>query len=137
MSNVQQFALFGQPIQIGQIDFPEPAVRRSAVETSVEAASIVAPVASADRLLVLRTLAGVTDMTDHEMAALYGRLQNSLGARRKELMDAGLVEASTVLEGNTIVTVKRTITGRTTRATAWRITAAGRTYLKENTSANT
>lgn len=115
------------------IEWPAPAVRHDALDTSRAAAQRVAPVANADRLLVLRTLAGVDNLTDHELAAQHGRLQNSLGARRKELMDAGLVEAATLPgDDGQPVTLKRLIPGRTTRATAWRITAAGRAYLKEH-----
>ena len=48
-------------------------------------------------------------------------------------MDAGLVEAATLPgDDGQPVTLKRLIPGRTTRATAWRITAAGRAYLKEH-----
>lgn len=116
-----------------EIVFPAPAVRHNALDTSREAAQIVTVVASADRLLVLRTLAQVDNLTDHELAAQQGRLQNSLGARRKELRDAGLVEAATELINGEPVTIKRqTRPGSTTKATAWRITAAGRSYLKEH-----
>jgi transcription initiation factor IIE alpha subunit len=45
------------------------------------------------RALVALRAAGERGLTDHELAALTGLQQTSIGCRRKELRDAGLVAA--------------------------------------------
>ena len=50
---------------------------------------------SEDRRLVLTTHAAhLEGLTDYELADLHGRQQNSLGKRRTELRDAGMIQAT-------------------------------------------
>lgn len=66
--------------------------RNTDPETSHQAARRVLSTKANDQALVLRILADVTDATDFEIAQIAGRQQTSLGKRRGELRDAGLVE---------------------------------------------
>lgn len=75
--------------------FPAPAARASDPVTSHEAAQRVARTAATDRALVLRIHQQWTSgLTDFELADLAGRQQTSLGKRRGELRDAGLIRDS-------------------------------------------
>lgn len=72
--------------------FPAQAARASDPITSHEAAQRVARTAATDRALVLRIHQQWTSgLTDFELADLAGRQQTSLGKRRGELRDAGLI----------------------------------------------
>lgn len=75
--------------------FPAPSTRRTDPATSHQAAADTAPLADTNRQLALRLLrANPGGLTDYELAALSGLQQNSVGKRRGELRDAGLVEDS-------------------------------------------
>jgi len=135
MTTITQSALFGQPVVRGEVNFPAPVARHTDPATAHEAAAVAAPSASHGRLLALRTLAQHTDLTDFELADLTGWLQPSIGKRRGELMNADLmgtpwplVEIATDEHGTVIKRPSRP--GATSKATAWRITQAGRSYLR-------
>ena len=82
---------------------------------------------SAGRLLALRTLAEhPAGLTDFELAEITGRQQTSIGKRRGELYDAGLVEAATNERGEI---VKRPSPSGAL-SIVWRITALGLQYLE-------
>jgi hypothetical protein len=137
MTVVTQSGLFGQSINLGEVTFNAPVARRTDPATSHEAAAVAAHSASHGRLLALRTIAQHTDLTDFELADLTGWLQPSIGKRRGELMNADLmgtpwplVEIATDEHGQVIKRPARP--GATSKATAWRITPAGRAYLKEH-----
>lgn len=101
-----------------------PRTRLGDWSTSVAAAAGVK--ASPGRLLALRTLADhPAGLTDFELAVLTGRQQTSIGKRRGELYDAGLVEAATEERGEI---VKRPSPSGSL-AIVWRITEAGKRYL--------
>lgn len=68
--------------------------RRTDPDTSQAAAAQARRHSQRDELLVLHTLAQLGPSTDHEIADHCGRLQTSLGVRRKALVDRGLVEWS-------------------------------------------
>lgn len=70
-------------------------VRRTDPATSVLAALDALPRATSHRERALAALraAGEHGLTDFELATLTGLAQTSIGCRRKELRDAGLVAA--------------------------------------------
>jgi len=79
-------------------DFPEdlfspPTARVTDPETSHEAAADAAPNAHTDRanVLVMHYRHRHSGLTDYELAAKMERQQNSVGKRRGELRDAGLI----------------------------------------------
>lgn len=135
MTIVTQSGLFGQSINLGEVNFPATSARHTDPATAHEAAAVAAPSASHGRLLALRTLAQHANLTDFELADLTGWLQPSIGKRRGELMNADLmgtpwplVEIATDEHGTVIKRPSRP--GATSKATAWRITQAGRAYLR-------
>lgn len=68
------------------------AFRRTDPDTSRTAAERARPRRDTDRLAVLRVhQANPSGLTDFELAALLGRQQTSVGKRRGELRDAGLI----------------------------------------------
>lgn len=102
-----------------------PRHRTGDQSTSIQASRAVVFRASADRLLVLRTLSDHADgLTDFELAEMTGRQQTSLGKRRGECVAAGLVES--VMVGD--VTLRRPAPSGAA-AIVWRITQAGLDYL--------
>lgn len=75
--------------------FPAPAARASDPVTSHQAAQRVTRTAASDRALVLRIHQQYTSgLTDFELAEMAGRQQTSLGKRRGELRDLGLIRDS-------------------------------------------
>lgn len=75
--------------------YSRPVARRTDPETSHQAAAIAELKAVGNRALALSTLrAHPAGLTDFELAELTGLQQNSVGKRRGELRDAGLVEDS-------------------------------------------
>lgn len=97
--------------------FDEPIARASDPITSHQAAAATAPRAGTTRAraLVALAAAGHRGLTDFELAARTGLGQTSVGVRRKELRDAGLVEA----------TDERRPSPSGTPALVWRITDPG------------
>jgi hypothetical protein len=72
--------------------FAQPAFRNSDVDTCGAAATDAAQSANYSRELALATLTKHSDgLTDFELAALTGYQQTSIGKRRGELRDRGLV----------------------------------------------
>jgi len=95
---------------------PTPNARRTDPDTSHAAAARSTTRAGADRDLVLRVLADhPAGLTDFELAAHAGRQQTSLGVRRGELRDSGLVESAGVTRPSPSGSA----------AQVWRLTAAG------------
>lgn len=109
-----------------QLEFTLPLSRNSDPETSVDAAKDAAFKASAHRLLALRAL-GERAMTDFELADVTRLQQNSIGKRRKDCQDAGLVTVLKDLEGNNI---KRPAPSGS-KALVWTLTENGKKYLQE------
>lgn len=73
--------------------YSRPVARRTDPITSHQAARLADTTADTNRALALRTLRAHPDgLTDFELAELTGLQQNSVGKRRGELRDAGLVE---------------------------------------------
>lgn len=73
-------------------DWTPPRARRTDPETSVASAERASFSASKGRMLALRTLVELGPLTDFQLAEATGKAQTSIGVRRKELRDAGLVE---------------------------------------------
>lgn len=72
-----------------------PAARRTDPDTSHQAAAAAKRKAPTHRELALRALvANRWGLTDFELAHVTGVPQTSIGVRRKELVRAGLVEAT-------------------------------------------
>lgn len=87
--------LFAPIPDLGSPPFRHPPYRPDAVgaETSKAAADLIAPRAEADRIAVYRChLQHPEGLTDFELADLLHGLQTSFGARRVEMMHAGLFE---------------------------------------------
>jgi hypothetical protein len=103
---------------------PKPGARNSDPETSHAAADTAQMKASHGRLRVLQFLAADGPMTDHELAAVTGVIQTSIGKRRGECRDHGLVEA--VLDNGTVAS---RLSPSGSRATVWQITKKGREFL--------
>jgi predicted transcriptional regulator len=100
----------------------EPLARRTDPETSHEAAERMKPLAPRDRLAVLLAHWTKPDgMTDFELAASLGRQQTSVGKRRGELRDAGLITDAEIR--------RKSPSGST--AIVWRITAKGMAMARE------
>ena len=76
--------------------FPRPVARRTDPSTSWEAARLTEPRAGTNRARALALLREryPDGLTDYELADLTGLQQNSVGKRRGELRDAGLVRAT-------------------------------------------
>jgi DNA-binding transcriptional ArsR family regulator len=71
--------------------FPYPTTRKTDPITSYEAARDTSFKASAHRVKTLLALFEHGPMTDYELASVTGLQQNSVGKRRKDCQDAGLV----------------------------------------------
>lgn len=102
------------------VTFNQPMARPSDPETSHMAAERMLKFCRADRLLALQAHGKHPHgLTDHELAALCDRQHNSIGKRRTDLRDAGLVEDSTLRRsapsGSTVI--------------VWRITELGKRFL--------
>jgi hypothetical protein len=81
---------------VSQLSFPDPpATRHTDPSTSHAAARDTSPTAGTNRWLALTTLIRHPDgLTDFELSSLTGLQQTSIGKRRGELRDAGLVRDS-------------------------------------------
>lgn len=108
----------------GQLDFSAPTSRRTDPDTSQEAAEDAARFARPNRLLALKLLSRGA-MTDYELAHESGLQQNSIGKRRGECMDRGLVRK--FYKGDFVVK-RRTPSG--SLSIAWEITEQGRDFLE-------
>jgi DNA-binding MarR family transcriptional regulator len=109
------------------LDDIKPLARNNDPETSHEAAADVSFRASAHRLLALKTFDRYGALTDYELAARTGLQQNSIGKRRKDCQDAGMVERLFDADGNSI---KRPAPSGS-MALVWTLTEKGRNYLRE------
>jgi|688.fasta_scaffold127181_3 DNA-binding MarR family transcriptional regulator len=109
------------------LDSIEPLARNTDPETSHEAAADVSFRASAHRLLAMQALDRFGALTDYELAARTGLQQNSIGKRRKDCQDAGMVERLLDADGNSI---KRPAPSGS-KALVWTLTEKGRNYLRE------
>ena len=91
-----------------------PKARHTDPTTSHEAASKATPLSSRHRRIALAALrdAGVWGLTDFELAAATGIQQTSIGVRRKELVRAGYVEATSM----------RRLSPSGSSAIVWRVT---------------
>jgi hypothetical protein len=106
--------------------FDQPMARNTDPETSHEAAEDAKSHSSKGHLLAMRFLL-LRPMTDYELASATGWQQNSIGKRRGELMNAGLVVVHRDEEGNV---VKR-LTPSGSRARVWDATVKGREWYGE------
>jgi len=83
-----------EPLSLDE-GFGRPVARATDPGTSWAAAAFTEPRAGTNRALALRLLREHPDgLTDYELADLSGLQQNSIGKRRGELRDAGLVQDS-------------------------------------------
>jgi predicted transcriptional regulator len=108
--------------------FNEPNARDSDPETSHEAAEDAKFKASKHRLLALTTLRRFGPLTDFELASRTGIQQTSIGKRRKECQDAGLVAGLVDANGQK---VKRPAPSGSS-ALVWTLTQEGITYATAN-----
>lgn len=73
------------------VDFNQPNARGTDPETSHEAAKDATFKATKNCVLALKTLHRFGPLTDFELASRTGLQQTSIGKRRKDCQDAGLV----------------------------------------------
>lgn len=73
---------------------PAPVARRTDPSTSWMAARLAEPRAGTNRALALGLLRERGSQTDFELASASGLQQTSIGKRRGELVEAGLVRAT-------------------------------------------
>jgi len=106
------------------ITFPEPIARNTDPETSHDAAAMATFKANPGRIKALQALWQRDPLTDFELAAITGLQQTSIGKRRGECAEAGLVEACR--NGDKLV--KRP-TPSGAKAIAWKLTPAGAKYV--------
>ena len=95
------------------------------LETSHEAAVDASFKASKHRLMALKALLEVGPMTDYQLASATGLQQNSIGKRRKDCQDAGLV--TFFLDKNGEKVRRKTPSGSS--AFVWEITEEGRNFM--------
>jgi len=114
-----------EPSKKQPIRFSYPLARNSDPITSFEAARDASFKASAHRIKALQALFDFGPMTDFELADATGLQQNSVGKRRKDCQDAGLVDVLTDEDG---VKVKRPAPSGS-KALVWKLTQAGRDYV--------
>jgi len=107
------------------IDFPVPNARNTDPETSHDAAEDASFKASKHRLLALKALFTYGAMTDYELAARTGLQQNSIGKRRKDCQDAGLVTVLMDVNGGKV----RRPAPSGSSALVWTLTATGQDYV--------
>ena len=74
-----------------ELTFPAPAVRAGDPETSYAAAAMAAITSNEHCILALRTLRDYGPCTDYELSAITNLQQNSIGKRRGDCRDVGLV----------------------------------------------
>lgn len=104
-----------------------PMARRTDPETSVLAAKKASFSASSDRMLALKTLIELSPLTDFQLAEATGKAQTSIGCRRKDLRDAGLVE---VMRDSTGAKVTR-LSPSGSPALVWTVSDAGRLFYEK------
>jgi hypothetical protein len=109
------------------IDFPAPNARNTDYETSHEAAADASFKASKHRLFALGALYTYGALTDYELAARTGLQQNSIGKRRKDCQDAGLVTVLMDVNGGKV----RRPAPSGSSALVWTLTATGQEYVRK------
>jgi transcription initiation factor IIE alpha subunit len=109
------------------IPFTLPIARRADPLTSHMAALDARFKANNHRRTALLTLLEHGELTDYELAAKTGLQQNSIGKRRKDCQDAGLVTFARDEEGNKL---KRPAPSGS-KAYVWKLTESGETLANE------
>ena len=99
--------------------------RRNDLDTSHEAARDASKKAPNHRLIALQALSEHGPMTDYELAEKTGLQQNSIGKRRKDCQDIGLVDFF-MLDGEK----ERRKTPSGSSAYVWQITELGKKFLE-------
>ena len=99
--------------------------RRNDLDTSHEAARDASKKAPNHRLIALQALFEHGPMTDYELAEKTGLQQNSIGKRRKDCQDIGLVDFF-MLDGEK----ERRKTPSGSSAYVWQITELGKKFLE-------
>lgn len=107
--------------------FELPLARRGDPETSYAAARDASVHASAGRLLAMRYLTH-GGYTDYELADATGWQQNSIGKRRGELMNAGLVRAARENDG----AIRKRPAPSGSMAIVWEATERGLRWFMDN-----
>jgi hypothetical protein len=107
--------------------FPTPAARNSDPETSHAAAADASFRASRHRILALETLYRHGGLTDFELASITGMQQNSIGKRRGDCRDVGLVTNLRDADG---IKMKRPAPSGS-GALVWTLTAEGINYIQD------
>ena len=99
--------------------------RRNDLDTSYEAARDASKKAPNHRLIALHAFSEHGPMTDYELAEKTGLQQNSIGKRRKDCQDIGLVDFF-MIDGEK----ERRKTPSGSSAYVWQITNQGREFLE-------
>jgi DNA-binding MarR family transcriptional regulator len=109
------------------ITFNSPTARSTDPLTSHEAAHDTSFKASKHRILAIMALHRFGPLTDYELADRTGLQQNSIGKRRKDCQDAGLVTFYRDADGNKI---KRLAPSKS-KCLVWMLTDAGVAYAND------
>jgi DNA-binding MarR family transcriptional regulator len=109
------------------ITFNSPTARNTDPLTSHEAAYDTSFRASKHRVLAIMTLHRFGPLTDYELAERTGLQQNSIGKRRKDCQDAGLVTFYRDADGNKI---KRLAPSKS-KCLVWTLTNEGVAFVKD------
>lgn len=113
--------------QMNLLDWqPAPGSRNTDPITSHMAAERAQLTATPNRMMVLRHLIEGGPMTDFELADACGIQQTSIGKRRGECRDAGLVEQ---LQDRGTAVSRKSPSG--SPALVWQITDKGRAFFRE------
>jgi hypothetical protein len=115
-----------EPRKPEPLRFPYPLVRNSDPITSFEAARDASFKASAHRIKAMEALLRYGAMTDFELADATRLQQNSIGKRRKDCQDAGLVEQLKDEDG--LAVKRKTPSG--SNALVWTLTKEGLEWLE-------
>ncbi len=109
-----------------QLTFNEPLARNTDPITSHEAAVDASRFSGNNRSKVLQLLYSFGALTDYELSDKTGLQQNSIGKRRGECSQAGLVQALTDMDGNPVK--GRTPSG--SKAIRWTLTSKGVEFVQ-------
>lgn len=115
------------------INFPAPAARRSDQNTSHLAKVIAITNSAANRRLVLRALYEHGPLSDFDLERITGVQQTSIGKRRGDCVEAGLVVRAFRLDPLTFDRVADDgVSPSNSPCARWELTPAGRDFVCEH-----
>jgi len=110
-----------------ELTFPAPAVRAGDPETSYAAADMAKFNATKHCITALRALRVYGPCTDYELSAITRLQQNSIGKRRGDCRDVGLVSVLRDADGNKL----KRFAPSGAKCLVWTLTMKGAQYLAD------